>query len=269
MADAVRLTFLGTGTSHGIPVIGCTCRVCRSADPRDQRYRPSVAIAWQGKRLLVDTPPELRLQLIRAGIGNVDALLFTHTHADHVFGLDDVRVFNQRFGTALPVYGTAQSLANLRQQFYYAFVETQVGGGKPELDLREIAPIDQPFHPAGLPVQPIPVFHGSLQVLGFRFGNLAYVTDTNRIPESSLALLTGLDALVLDALRIRPHPTHFNVSEALQIVEQLQPKRTYFTHICHDLEHAETNRMLPAGVELAYDGLVVESSDVSLTENRG
>jgi phosphoribosyl 1,2-cyclic phosphate phosphodiesterase len=200
------------------------------------------------------------LQLIRAGIGNVDALLFTHTHADHVFGLDDVRVFNQRSGTPLPVYGTAQSLANLRQQFYYAFVETQVGGGKPELDLREIAPIDEPFLAAGLPVQPVPIFHGSLQVLGFRFGNLAYVTDTNRIPEASLALLTGLDVLVLDALRVRPHPTHFNISEALQIVDQLQPKRTFFTHICHDLEHAETNRTLPARVELAYDGLVVESS---------
>jgi phosphoribosyl 1,2-cyclic phosphate phosphodiesterase len=209
--------------------------------------------------LLVDTPPELRLQLVRAGATRLDALLFTHTHADHVFGLDDVRVFNQRGGRALPVFGSAESLASIRRQFAYAFTETQLGGGKPQLDLREIRPIDRPFQIDGAEVQPIPVFHGALTVLGFRFGNLAYVTDTNRITPESLALLDGLDVLVLDALRYHPHPTHFSVSEALEVVDRLRPKRTYFTHICHDLEHWATNAQLPEGVELAYDDLVVVS----------
>src|SRR5579859_930963 len=211
MSDRVRLTFLGTGTSHGIPVIGCRCAVCRSVDPRDKRYRPAVVIEWRQRTILIDTPPELRLQLLRADIASVDALLFTHTHADHVFGLDDVRVFNQRQGRALPAYGTAESLANLRRQFYYIFADGPVGGGKPELDLRTIAPIDRLFDVAGLPVQPIPVFHGTTTVLGFRFGNLAYVTDTNRIPDESLGLLAGLDVLILDALRYQHHPTHFTI----------------------------------------------------------
>jgi phosphoribosyl 1,2-cyclic phosphate phosphodiesterase len=218
-----------------------------------------VVIEWRRRSILIDTPPELRLQLLRADIANVDALLFTHTHADHIFGLDDVRVFNQREGKALPVYATEESLANLRRQFYYVFVAGQVGGGKPELDLRTIAPLDRLFEVAGLPVQPIPVLHGTATVLGYRLGNLAYVTDTNRIPAKSLDLLSGLDLLVLDALRYQHHPTHFSVGEALAIVERLKPGRTYFTHICHDLGHEAANRALPAGVELAYDGLVVES----------
>jgi phosphoribosyl 1,2-cyclic phosphate phosphodiesterase len=259
MTDRVRLTFLGTGTSHGIPVIGCRCAVCRSDDPRDQRYRPAVVVEWRQRTILIDTPPELRLQLLRAEIASVDALLFTHTHADHVFGLDDVRVFNQRQGHALSVYGTADSLANLRRQFYYVFADRPVGGGIPELDLRQIAPIDRVIDVAGLPVQPIPVLHGSTPVLGFRFGSLGYVTDTNRIPAESLDLLAGLDILVLDALQYQHHPTHFTIGEALAIVERLKPGRAYFTHICHDVEHEATNRSLPAGVELAYDGLVVET----------
>jgi phosphoribosyl 1,2-cyclic phosphate phosphodiesterase len=218
-----------------------------------------VLIEWLGRVILIDTPPELRLQLLRAGTSHVDALLFTHTHADHVFGLDDVRIFNQRGGIALPVYGTAESLTNVQRQFAYAFTPTQVGGGKPQLDLREIVPIDARFDVANVAVQPVPVRHGDLTVLGYRFGDVAYVTDTNQIPTSSLALLGDLDVLVLDALRDRPHPTHFSVAEALAIVEILRPRRTYFTHICHDLEHVATNRRLPPGVELAFDDLIVTS----------
>jgi len=262
MNDAVRLTFLGTGTSHGIPVIGCRCRVCHSTDPRNQRYRPSVLVEWLGRRILIDTPPELRLQLLRADVDHVDALIYTHTHADHVFGLDDVRIFTSRQGTAMPVYGTKQTLANIRQQFFYVFADTPVGGGKPQLDPRLIDPVDRPFSAVGVTVQPIPVLHGQTPVLGFRFGNVAYVTDTNQVPDESLALLSDLDVLVLDALRDQPHPTHFSLAEALSVVEKVRPRRTFFTHICHDLEHAETNRRLPAGVELAYDGLVLESPAV-------
>lgn len=260
MNDAPHLLFLGTGTSHGVPVIGCACAVCRSDNPRDQRYRPAVLIKWRGVTLLVDTPPELRLQLLRANVTSIDAILFTHTHADHVFGLDDVRVFNQRNGVALPVYGSRETLANLRRQFYYVFADTPEAGGKPQLDLRPIEPLGCPYDAVGVPVQPIPVFHGPTPVLGFRFGDLAYVTDTNNIPEASLARLENLDVLVLDALRDRPHPTHFSLAEALAVVERLRPRRTYLTHICHDLEHDATNRRLPPGVQLAYDGLSVTAA---------
>jgi phosphoribosyl 1,2-cyclic phosphate phosphodiesterase len=255
MNNAPELLFLGTGTSHGIPVIGCFCPVCRSENPRNQRFRPAVLIKWQGVTLLVDTPPELRLQLLRANVTTIDGILFTHSHADHIFGLDDVRVFNQRNGVALPVYGSRETLGNLRRQFYYVFANTPAGGGKPQLELKTIEPTDRPFEVVGVPVQPIPVMHGETTVLAFRFGDVAYVTDTNGIPESSLAHLENLDVLILDALRERPHPTHFSLAEALAVVKRLRPRRAYFTHICHELEHDETNRHLPAGVQVAYDGL--------------
>jgi phosphoribosyl 1,2-cyclic phosphate phosphodiesterase len=257
MDDVVRLTFLGTGTSHGIPVIGCSCAVCLSPDPRNQRYRPSVLIEWRGKTVLIDTPPELRLQLLRAGVRHLDALLFTHTHADHLFGLDDVRVFNARSGDALPVYGTVEVLERIRQQFFYAFIETPLAGGKPQLDLRPIDARVSIVDVVGLPVEPVPVLHGPTPVLGFRFADVAYVTDTDEIPEASMRRLEGLAVLALDALRDRPHPTHFSVSEALAVVARLRPRRAYFTHICHDLDHELTNRRLPPGIELAYDGLQV------------
>src|SRR5262249_8408699 len=204
MDDVVQLTFLGTGTSHGIPVIGCSCAVCLSPDPRNQRYRPSVLIEWRGKTVLIDTPPELRLQLLRAGVRHLDALLFTHTHADHLFGLDDVRVFNARSGDALPVYGTAEVLERIRQQFFYAFIETPLAGGKPQFDLRPIDARSTSVDVVGLPVEPVPVLHGPTPVLGFRFADVAYVTDTNEIPAVSMRRLDGLAVLVLDALRDRP-----------------------------------------------------------------
>jgi phosphoribosyl 1,2-cyclic phosphate phosphodiesterase len=258
--DGIRLTFLGTGTSHGIPVIGCDCVVCQSPDPRNQRYRPSVLIEQAERTILIDTPPELRLQLLRSGTKQIDALLLTHTHADHIFGLDDVRVFNQRTGKPMPIFASAESLANVRRQFFYAFADGPVGGGKPALDLQAIEPLDSPFEALGVPVQPVPVLHGPTTVLGYRFGRVAYVTDTNFIGPASLDLLGDLDVLVLDALRESWHPTHFSLDEALEVIRQLRPARSFLTHICHDVDHQTVSRRLPPNVELAYDTLVVESA---------
>ncbi|HZK65932.1 MAG TPA: MBL fold metallo-hydrolase [Chloroflexota bacterium] len=250
------ITILGTGTSHGIPVIGCECPVCNSTDPRNHRYRCSALLRYQGRSVLIDTATELRLQAIRAGMRDLDALLFTHSHADHVGGLDDVRVFSERRGAPIPVFGDQACLEDIRRRFAYIFTETlQRGGGKPRL---ELTPIRGPFDLLGLPVQPVPVFHGLLPVLGYRFGPLAYVTDCNRIPRESMGMLRGLDVLVLDALRHRPHSTHFTVAEALGVIEDLRPARAYLTHMTHDLDHEATNAELPPGVELAYDGLSLE-----------
>ena len=253
-----RLTFLGTGTSHGVPMIACDCPVCSSDDPRDQRLRASVWVEWNGRSLLVDTATELRLQARRASLRRVDAILFTHAHADHICGLDDVRRFNDVQRSSIPCYGTKETLEQIRRQFSYVFVDSgHKGGGIPRLDMVEIAP-DQPFDAAGVTVEPIPVLHGRTPVLGFRFDRLAYVTDCSEISPESRRRLEGLDVLVLDALRWRPHPTHFSVDEALAVVAEVKPRRTLFTHICHDLGHEDTQAKLPPGVEIAYDGLAVD-----------
>jgi phosphoribosyl 1,2-cyclic phosphate phosphodiesterase len=252
----VRLTFLGSGTSNGIPVIGCDCTVCRSDDPRDKRTRPSVVIENDGARVLIDTTPELRLQMVREGIPSVDAIVFTHEHADHIYGLDDVRVFSMRQRRAMPVYGPPRVLEKLRQSFSYIFAEgPMTGGGRPQLDL---IPIEGPFEAGGIAFEPIRVWHGDLPVMAYRVGDLAYVTDVSRIDPPEMERLRGLEVLVLDALRERPHPTHYSVAEAVAVVEELKPKRTYLTHICHDMGHAQMEGRLPPGVELAYDGLAVD-----------
>lgn len=251
----LKLTFLGTGTSHGVPVIACDCPVCTSKDPRNQRMRCGILLEYRDAHILVDTPPELRLQAVRTGLRRLDAVLFTHAHADHIFGLDDVRRFNDLQRCDIPCYGSADTLRDLRRIFEYAFVPTQIGGGKPRLQL---CPLDGPFQLFGLPVLPLTVMHGKLPITAYRFGKVAYVTDVSFIPEESEAQLQGLDLLILDALRYRPHATHFNIEQALAVVERLQPKRTLFTHICHDVEHARASAELPDGVGLAYDGLTVE-----------
>lgn len=251
----LKVTFLGTGTSHGIPVIACDCPVCTSTDPRNHRTRCSILLEYGEAHVLVDTPPELRLQAVRAGLRRLDAVLFTHSHADHVFGLDDVRRFNDLQGGALPCYADAETLADLRRIFQYVFVPTQVGGGKPRL---ELCPLNGPFNLFGLEVRPLRVMHGQLPITAYRFGKLAYVTDTSHIPPQSEAELHGLDVLVIDALRYRPHPTHFNLEQALAVVERLRPRHAFFTHLCHDVEHAQASAELPDGVELAYDGLVIK-----------
>ena len=265
----MKITVLGSGTSHGVPSIGCDCAVCRSTDPKDRRMRPSVLIeladgppapfARAVRSILVDTSTDLRQQALAFGVRRVDAILFTHSHADHVFGLDDVRRYNQMQRSAIACYADANTLDNLRTMFGYIFnPPPQIGGGIPQLTLFRIA---GPFTLGGVEIVPIPLFHGRLPVLGFRVGAFAYLTDCNRIPEESWPLLTdngGVRTVILDALRHRPHSTHFSVGEAIDVVARLGAQRAYFTHICHDLPHAETSAQLPRGVQLAYDGLVLE-----------
>ena len=254
---SVRLTVLGSGTSHGIPMIGCDCAVCRSDDPRDRRTRTSVVFSYDGYNLLVDTPPELRLQCVACDLRRVDAILFTHCHADHIAGLDDVRRFNWIQREPITLYGDATTLERVRQMFRYAFVDDpEYPSAKPEL---AATVLDGPLELGGRQVVPIPLRHGALPVFGFRVGDIAYCTDCNFIPDQSRDLLRGLDILLLDGVRRRPHSTHFNLDQAVEQARQIGARRTYFTHIAHELKHADTNARLPVGMELAYDGLVCES----------
>ena len=253
------MTVLGSGTSLGVPAIGCDCAVCHSSDPRDRRTRPSILIQVNGLSILVDTSTDLRTQALDRNVRRVDAILFTHNHADHVFGLDDVRRYNQMQKGRIACYADRGTIPDLRRIFQYAFEPpAQKGGGVPELSLHEIA---GPFAIADVEIVPIPLMHGILPVLGFRVGDFAYLTDCNRIPDDSWPLLHangGVTTVIIDALRHRAHPTHFSVAEAIDAVRRLGASRAYFTHICHDLPHAATNAQLPPGVELAYDGLVLD-----------
>ncbi len=251
------MTFLGTGTSHGVPMIGCECATCRSDDPRDTRLRTSIYLDVPGHaRLLVDTSTDLRQQALAHGITRVDAILFTHGHADHVMGLDDVRRFNAVQGAALPCYASEDTWTDVKRTFHYIFGDAPTqGGGVPRL---EVHTVEEPFSVGGVRVVPVPLLHGRMPILGFRFGGLAYLTDCNAIPDDSWPLLENLDALVIDALRFRPHSTHFSVDEAVAVSRRLAPARTYLTHICHDLAHAAVNASLPDGIELAYDGLAFD-----------
>jgi phosphoribosyl 1,2-cyclic phosphate phosphodiesterase len=250
-----RARFLGTGTSHGVPMIGCRCATCTSDDPRDQRLRPSILIEIEGgPALLVDTGPDLRAQALRYDVARVDAVLFTHPHADHLLGLDDIRRYNHLQRATIPCYGNAETLDEVRRVFAYAFAPRQEGGGVPRLDL---VPVTGPFAVNGASVTPIPVLHGVLPILGYRVGAFAYITDCSAIPDASWPLLDGVQLLVLDSLRHKPHPTHFTVAQAIEVAARVRPARTLLTHIAHDLCHAETSAALPRGVELAYDGLVV------------
>jgi phosphoribosyl 1,2-cyclic phosphate phosphodiesterase len=254
-----RLVFLGTGTSHGVPMIGCSCSVCRSTDPRDTRLRPSIYVDIPTHaRLLVDTSPDLRQQALAHQLTRVDAVLFTHSHADHIFGLDEIRRFNAMQGGPIPCYANAPTWDTLRRTFSYIFDSaTRLGGGVPQIDPHEIA---GPFTVRGVRVVPVPVWHGLMPVLGFRFGSLAYLTDCNRLDDSAWEMVEGVDTLVIDALRDRPHSTHFNLQEALDVIARIKPRRAYTTHMTHDLGHAATCARLPTGVELAYDGLVLDVS---------
>ena len=256
-SSVVRVQFLGTGTSHGVPMIGCDCDVCQSPDPRDKRLRPSIFMEFDdGLRVLVDTTPDLRAQALRANLRQVDAILFTHSHADHVMGLDEVRRYNMLRRAPMPIYGDANTLRELRRTFAYVFESNAPkGGGVPDLRL---FPIEGRFCLGRQEVQPVPIRHGPWNILGFRVGRFAYLTDCNGIPDSSLDLLQDLDCLVLDALRHRPHPTHFTLAEAVEMAARIGATRTYFTHIAHELGHAGTCAQLPAGMALAYDGLDIE-----------
>ena len=255
----MKVTVLGSGTSHGVPMIGCDCTVCTSSDPKNTRLRPAILVtAPDGANLLVDTPPEMRLQMLQNHVRRLDGVLYTHSHADHIFGLDDVRVFNYRSGRAMPVYAEPDVLDDLRRIYEYIFVPTQAGGGKPQVELSPLTP-GVPLTLHGLEVRPLRVWHGRLPVLAFRFGpRFAYVTDVSEIPPETWPHLQDLDLLMLDAVRREPHSTHFHLAAALEAIAQLKPKRTLLTHLSHDYDHAATNATLPPGVELAYDGQVVE-----------
>ncbi len=250
----MRVTFLGTGTSHGVPRIGCSCPVCRSADPHNRRARPSVLLSYADRNVIIDTSTDFRQQMLAHPVETLDAILFTHKHADHVHGLDDVRVYSDVQGP-IGVYADPNTCRALRQTFTYIFDAGNRIGGVPKLKLHEI---DGPFELFGRTVIPVPVMHGKELVLGYRIGNFAYLTDCSAIPDESLDLLGGLDVLVLDALRFRPHPTHFSVDESVELAGIIAANRTLFTHVCHDLDHQTTNGMLPRDVGLAYDGLVLE-----------
>ena len=259
----LTVTFLGTGTSTGIPMIGCDCAVCTSPNPRDKRMRPSIVVtvpAEEGSaaaNLLVDTTPEMRLQMLANGIGHVEAVLITHTHADHIFGMDDIRQFNFRHNMRMPIHGTRETLEHLRRVFDYCFMDTQTGGGKPQLELREIR-AGEPLTLAGIEILPLTVLHGSLPVLAFKFGaRFAYGTDVSKIPDAARPHLRGLDTLVVGTVRFEPHPTHFGLYQALDEVKDLAPRQAYFTHLSHHFDHDRVSAELPPNVALAYDGLKV------------
>ena len=252
------LTVLGSGTSMGVPTIGCDCAVCTSADPRDRRTRPSIMIRWDNHTVLIDTTPDFREQAIREHIRRIDAILYTHGHADHILGLDDVRPLSfPRItgGGKIPLYATENTERVLRNVFRYIFEADYKYGGLAQVDLH---PVNGPIELFGATFTPIVVMHGDVPIEGYRFGSAAYLTDFSSVPEESLAQLKGLDILFLDALRHHPHPTHSTVENSLKIVERLRPKRTFFTHISHDLPHEATNASLPENVRLSHDGLKLE-----------
>ncbi|MDO8588750.1 MAG: MBL fold metallo-hydrolase [Armatimonadota bacterium] len=251
----LEITILGSGTSHGVPMIACDCPVCSSSDPRNNRTRASVLIRGSEHWLLIDTTPELRVQFIREKVRRVDAIAFTHAHADHIFGLDDIRGINEICDCEIPCYGHKRTIEAIRGSFPYIFRATQVGGGKPRLSLNLI---EGPFEAAGMTVTPIPVWHGRVRAMGYRIGDFAYVTDTSRIPPESAELLMGLDTLVLGVPRHAPHPTHFNLEQGLDQISALRPRRAILTHLSHAFEHEATNAVLPEGVELAWDGMVLQ-----------
>ena len=251
-----RLTVLGSGTSMGVTTIGCDCRVCTSADPHDQRTRPSVLVEFDGRSILIDTTPDFRQQAIRAGISRLDAVLYTHAHADHILGLDDLRPLTFRRGNSkIPLYAHEPTADTLRSVFRYIFEGDYKYGGLAQVELRDIT---GPLELFGARFEPVKVIHGDAEIHGYRFGAAAYLTDFSEIPAESLPQLAGLDILFLDALRHKPHPTHSTLENSLRLVEELKPRRAFFTHISHDLPHAETNQSLPAHVKLAHDGLTLE-----------
>jgi len=259
-SSRVDVVFLGTGTSVGVPVLGCECHVCQSDDPLNNRTRCAILLRLDQGNLLVDTPPDLRVQLLREGVGLVHSVLFTHEHADHLFGLDDLRLFPFRLGHPVPLYCTTQVESRIRTSFDYAFSKRKKthAGSVPQLEFRSID--TKPFEVLGVRVVPIPLKHGpNFDVLGFRIGDFAYCTDTNEIPRSSMKLLEGVRTFVVGALRFTPHPTHFNLDEAIAVAEQVNADQTYFTHLSHDLDYKTVMETLPSGMALAYDGLRTEA----------
>ncbi|HXH68663.1 MAG TPA: bifunctional riboflavin kinase/FAD synthetase [Candidatus Limnocylindrales bacterium] len=258
-SERMRVTVMGSGTSMGVPTLGCHCTVCESADPHDKRLRPSLLLSRGERNVVIDTTPDFRTQALRAGIDRLDAVILTHGHADHILGFDDLRPFNFKQRAAMPVYGSDETFRIVRRAFAYVFDEKPSLSSVPSVKLHLVK---GPFELMGVQFVPVPLVHGEMEVLGFRFGRAAYLTDFSRLPDSSAALLEGLDDLILDALRDVPHPMHMTVEQSLALIDRLKPKRAWFTHIAHELPHAATNeRLRKAGypqVQLAYDGLTFE-----------
>jgi phosphoribosyl 1,2-cyclic phosphate phosphodiesterase len=252
MSEALlTLTILGSGTSTGVPVIGCSCPVCLSTLPENSRTRCSALVSWGGKNVLLDTSTDLRLQMLREGVCAIDAVLYTHTHADHVHGIDDLRAFNLTGGEAIPIFGSRETIAVIRRNFGYIFEADVEPGYRPRLVTRDVA---APFELFGETVRPLPLRHGGTWCLGYRIGPFAYLTDCSAIPPETERSLQGLEVLVIDALRFRPHTTHFNIPQALEVAGRLGARRTLLTHLSHEVEHRRDSAILPAGVEFAYDG---------------
>jgi len=256
---SLRLTVLGSGTSMGVPTLGCRCAVCRSSDPHDRRTRPSILLSAGGRNVVIDTSPDFRSQALREGLERLDAVVFTHGHADHILGLDDIRPFNMKQRGEISLYGSAETIQIIQRTFAYIFDGSPTQSTIPGVRLHMIEGAFDPFELGKrIELVPVPAEHGATKVLGFRFGRAAYLTDFSAVPAPSKQLLGGLDDLILDALRYAPHPMHSNVEQSLRLVGELQPRRAWFTHIAHDLPHEATNARLPANVRLAYDGLQFE-----------
>lgn len=254
----IKYTVLGSGTSSGIPTIGCQCPTCTSDDPRDKRLRTSLLIESGRTTIVVDTSPDFRQQMLSANVKNLDAVLYTHQHFDHIGGFDDIRAFNYHSRKPMQIYLSEDTFIRLKRTFYYAFEKPeQIGGGVPMV---EVNIIDNKLIKIGdIDIQPIPLLHGKLNVLGFKIGNFAYCTDTNFIPDDSLKYLENLDTLIIDALRFTPHSTHFSLEEALNVIEKIRPDKAYLIHMAHQMKHAECEKNLPENIRLAYDGLEIYS----------
>ncbi|MDZ4746234.1 MAG: MBL fold metallo-hydrolase [bacterium] len=254
----INATLLGTGTSTGVPSVACDCATCQSIDPRDKRLRSSLLLRSASTTVVIDTSPDFRQQMLTHNVMDIDGVVYTHHHFDHIGGFDDIRPYNFRSKKPLPIYGMTRTIDVIRQTFPYAFgAVEQTGGGVPEVDINFID--EHPFSIGDLTLVPIPLLHGTLRVNGYRIGDIAYCTDTNSIPESSMGLLKGLDVLVLNGLRWKAHSTHFTIDEALRVVAELKPRITYLTHIAHQVKYAEGDAYLPEHVRLAWDGLTIHS----------